>query len=498
MLSAIVKKLPGTKANAGFASNVTSRVAGPSGRKTVRCALLGAVTVAGIGLRYYRLGKWSFWRDEMFSVGDREDGFNYSALRQSTSQYLIRQIVRRWGIDERNARLIPAVIGAASVPLLYPLLRRTFTPQVAMLASALLAFSPWHLYWSQNARFYTLLLLLYSLALFTFYLGLEEDSPSLLLASLLFLALAIRERMTALFYVPVVATYVASLFLAGYPKPAGLHWRNLALYSLPGAVGALLFARPYLRDLPAWMEGFSPGNNNPLWLAGSFGYYLGLPVVLLALGSTIYGLTTKDRALLLASSGAFVPLSILVLITPFHYTANRYGFITLTSWLALAGFGLTTLADHMLRNKRRIAAAAVLSLPFLQYLFDDVQYYSHNGNRARWKEALVYMRERLQDGDRVFSSDPDLANHYLQRRTSHLQDLATAEFLGGGTRSWVIEDSDTESAFPGLSEWLARHARQVADFNVAVWSQIFKMRLYLVDSLGLEAYQRRESQLTAE
>jgi hypothetical protein len=108
------------------------------------------------------------------------------------------------------------------------------------------------------------------------------------------------------------------------------------------------------------------------------------------------------------------------------------------------------------------------------------------------------LRERLQDDDRVFSSDPDLADHYLQRRTSHLQDLATAEFLGGGTRSWVIEDSDTESAFPGLSEWLARHARQVADFNVAVWSQIFKMRLYLVDSLGLEAYQRRESQLTAE
>jgi hypothetical protein len=378
------------------------------------------------------------------------------------------------------------------------LLRRIFTPQIALVASALLAISPWHLYWSQNARFYTLLLLLYSLALFTFYLGLEEDSPALLIASLFFLGLAARERMIALFYVPVVAAYVASLFLASYSKPAGLHWRNLALYSLPGAAGALLFAGPYVRNLSGWMEGFSPGGNSPLWLAGSFGYYLALPVILLALGSAIHGLKTKDRALLLASSGAFVPLGILVLITPFHYTANRYGFITLTSWLALAGFGLSALADHLPENRRRIATVAVLALPFLQYLFDDVQYYSHNGNRARWKEALVYLRERLQDDDRVFSSDPDLADHYLQRRTSHLQELASAEFLGGGTRSWVIEDSDAERAFHGVSEWLAHRAQRITDFDVAVWPRTFKMRLYLVDFHDQEADQRTELQRTTD
>jgi mannosyltransferase len=488
----------GQKANAGFLSNVTGKLASLIGRKTVRCAVLGAVTVAGLGLRYYRLGKWGFWRDEMFSVGDQEDGFNYSLLRQSTTQTIIRQIVRRWGIDERNARLVPALIGAASVPLLYPVLRRTFTPQIALVTSALLAISPWHLYWSQNARFYTLLLLLYSLALFTFYLGLEEDSPALLIASLFFLGLAARERMIALFYVPVVAAYVASLFLAGYPKPAGLHWRNLALYSLPGAAGALLFARPYLRNLRGWMEGFSPGGNSPLWLAGSFGYYLGLPVVLLALGSAIHGLKTKDRALLMASNGAFVPLSILVLITPFHYTANRYGFITLTSWLALAGYGLTTLAGTLLRNKHRTAAAALFALPFLQYLLSDLHYYTHNGNRARWKEALDYLHDRLQDGDRVFSSDRVLANHYLQRRTDWLGELAQAGLAVQGERSWVIEDSDSGRVFPGLIEWLARHAHLVTAFDVTVWPRTFKMRLYLVDSLGLDPEQSTERQLTTD
>jgi predicted membrane-bound mannosyltransferase len=190
MIASVPKTLIGRKAHSLSVNFSIRAVSNLLQRRAVRYTLLGIATAAGLGLRYYRLGKWSFWRDEIFSVGDQEDGFNYTPLRHSISLYLIRQVVRRWGVDERKARLVPALFGALSVPLLYPILSRAFSPPVALYASILLAISHWHLYWSQNARFYTLLLLFYSLALFTFYLGLEEDRPSLLIASLLFLGLA--------------------------------------------------------------------------------------------------------------------------------------------------------------------------------------------------------------------------------------------------------------------------------------------------------------------
>ena len=418
----------------------------------------------------------------MFSVGDHEDGFNYTPMRQSVSLYLIRQVVGRWGIDERKARLVPALIGAFSVPLLYPILSRVFSPPVALLASIFLATSPWHLYWSQNARFYALLLLFYSLALFTFYLGLEEDRPALLLASLLFLGLATRERLLALFFVPIVVAYLGLLLLLDYPKPRGLHVRNLALYILPGGIGALLFARPYLLNLSGWIEGFGHSNNSSFWLVGGLSYYVGLPIVLLATGSALFGLYRRDRALLFTASGAFVPVGILALIAPFHYTANRYGFITLTSWLALASYGEITFARYLLQNERRVETFGLFSLPLLQFLVDDILYFfSRNGNRDDWKGAYAYLSDHLEADDLVFSTDPALASYYLQRRTRHIEELEAVELPITGKRVWIVEDMVTEQHFPKLSEWLVRHAKKAATFDVDILLRTFKMRVYLVD-----------------
>ena len=103
----------------------------------------------------------------------KEDGFNYSFLRRSLTTDLIRQFTLSFGKDEWTARLIPALIGIFTIPVFYFLLKRTFNRCLAWMGSALLAVSTWHLYWSQNARFYISLLLFYTLASFFFFLGVE-------------------------------------------------------------------------------------------------------------------------------------------------------------------------------------------------------------------------------------------------------------------------------------------------------------------------------------
>ena len=95
--------------------------------------------VLGVGLRLFRLGQWSFWPDEIFSFGTRSDGFNNSILLRSLATDLIGLTVRTLGPSEWNARLVPALIGMATIPLLYLLLRRCLPFPGALFTILLLA-----------------------------------------------------------------------------------------------------------------------------------------------------------------------------------------------------------------------------------------------------------------------------------------------------------------------------------------------------------------------
>ncbi len=443
--------------------------------------LLILVTLLAAALRFYKLGEWSFWGDELFSVSWREDGFNYTLVRQSLSLALIQQVVSIRGVSEWSARLVPAIAGILTIPLLYWPIKKMFGPAVGLLSSLLLALSPWHLYWSQNARFYTALLLFYSLALLIFYLGLEANRPWYLLVSLLLLGLATKERLLALFFVPVVLVYLGLLKLLPWPKPMGLHWRNLAIFIVPGLVLGLFFARPYLLNLPDWMEGFGYANNNPFWLLAGVVYYVGLPAVCMGVVGMVYGLQKKNRAVLLLTLGATLPLLGIMAIAPFHYTANRYVFISLSSWLILASFAAVRLFSHAPNGVRLLALGTLLFL-IIQPVGEDVLYYRYqNGNRDNWRAAFEFVYAHKEEGDLVFSINREVGNYYLQEQTMSLNQLDPVEIQQNGTRAWVVEDMVAQETLPATHRWLQDQARLVAVLDVVVQARNFQMRVYLYD-----------------
>jgi mannosyltransferase len=441
-------------------------------------AVLLIVLIAAV-LRFYKLGEWSFWGDEMFTVGGREDGFNYTFLRQSISLELIQVTVALWGANEWNARLVPALIGIISLPVLYFPIKKIFNPTVSLVALLLLALSPWHLYWSQNARFYVALLLFYTLALLVFYLGLEQDRPLYFLVSLLLLGLAVKERLIALFFVPVILSYLGLLYILPFEKPAGLRWRNLALFfGPPSLILALFFTGPYLLNLGAWFTGFGYANNNPLWLLAGIVYYMGLPLTCAGILGAIYLLFQKSRAGLLLSLGAVIPIIILMAISSFHYTANRYVFICLTSWVILAAVA----AVELLRQAQatgKILAFGILIIIILEPLSANILYYRYqNGNRDNWKEALEWVKERKQEGDLVVTINPELTNYYLEDKSVHFQEFDLATVDETKRRVWFVEDMIAQEAYPQLHIWLEQNAQPVANFDVHVQARNFRMRVY--------------------
>jgi len=441
-------------------------------------SLLVGITLLAALLRFYKLGAWSFWGDEAFTLSGKEDGFNFSIFRRSLAVDLIQLSTRYFGLSEWSARLAPAVIGVLTVAVLYLLVRNLFDRKTALMASALLAFSTWHLYWSQNARFYSLLLLFYTLGLLAFYKGFEEDRPGWVLASLVLFGLAARERLIALFFAPVVVAYLASVWLLPFEKPKGLRLRNLLVFFGPAVIVGAAFALPYLRNLGGWLSGFGRVNNGPLWLAAGLVYYVGVPTVAAAAFGAFYLLANKNRAGLFFGLSAVLPVLAVMALSLFQYTANRYFFVTLTSWIILAALALHELFIY-LRGRPQILAFGVLAILLGASFGEDLMYYRYqNGNRDNWKAALQYVQEHRGPNDIVVSSNPDVSNLYLDQKTFPLSDWDPASLDSPG-RAWILEDMNVQEMLPGKLAWLRENTREVADFDVHVQARNFKMRVYL-------------------
>ena len=123
--------------------------------------ILAVITLLAAALRFYKLGMWSFWVEEFHTVRHTAaiDSIE-SILGSLRAIYYIlnKPVFLLLGETEWTARALPVVFGVLAIPLTYWITRRLFGFSIAILAAFLLAISPWHLYWSQNARFYTLFL----------------------------------------------------------------------------------------------------------------------------------------------------------------------------------------------------------------------------------------------------------------------------------------------------------------------------------------------------
>ena len=443
--------------------------------------LLALITLVGALLRFYKLGEWSFWGDEVFTIGAKEDGFNFSIWRRSLATDLIRWATQVYGATEWNARIIPALIGIISIPILYFLIKRAINRPAALIFAIYLALSTWHLYWSQNARFYILLLLFYSCGLLAFYIGLEEDRPAWIVASLILFGMAARERLLAVFSVPTILCYLLLLMTPFFEKPRGLRWRNMILFFSPIILVGGIFVAPYLGNLREWMHGFGRINSNPAWIVTSTSFYISLPVICLGTFATIHSILKKERTALYFFLGGVIPLLGTAVLATFHYAANRYAFVSLSSWLILAALASRELFSR-LGAQARFLSLGVVAVVVVGFLGDDFLYYNyHNGNRPNWKAAASFIQSHELPGDMILCSEPDVLNYYLEEATFSLQTLKRVLVSGRADRIWLVVDLNAPELFPEQVDWARANATQVANYDVQVHARLFPMEVYLYE-----------------
>ncbi|MGQ9628231.1 MAG: glycosyltransferase family 39 protein [Anaerolineae bacterium] len=133
-----------------------------------------AIILLGLALRFYRLGAQSLWLDEAFSLWAASFPLDLSLqilvgdAVHPPLFYLLLRLTMLAGQDEFFLRLPAAFFGVAAIPLIYVVGRRFFGVGAGLLAALLLSLSPLHVWYSQEARMYTMSAFLALLCMYFF------------------------------------------------------------------------------------------------------------------------------------------------------------------------------------------------------------------------------------------------------------------------------------------------------------------------------------------
>jgi 4-amino-4-deoxy-L-arabinose transferase-like glycosyltransferase len=240
-------------------------------RKRGRTLLILAVvvlTAGGAALRLYDLGSLGFFGDEettAFAARSLAEGQG-SAMpsgmpyrRALPYTWLNAVSAARFGLDEEIGYRVPAaVIGAATIPLIYLAGAAIAGPMAGLTAALLLATSGWHLVWSRTARMYVPALFA---ALAFFWLAwrwqLRGRWRDLMGAfGIYLLAVFLHSGTAAIVLFPILF----ALLYDGDRVP--VRWAALATAAMAGS-GWLLDRRFVVAPYERWASGFSSVESAP-------------------------------------------------------------------------------------------------------------------------------------------------------------------------------------------------------------------------------------------
>ncbi len=141
-----------------------------------------ALLIIAASIRLIGIGKESIWLDEAITLRQAEQPMAITFYFVANDSHLPLYVtlmhfwVRLFGISAVAARMFSLIFGVGSVYLIFLLGKRLFSPRVGLIAAAFLAFAPQMVYYSQEARLYTLFLFLTMLSCYFYVQMLEQQS----------------------------------------------------------------------------------------------------------------------------------------------------------------------------------------------------------------------------------------------------------------------------------------------------------------------------------
>ncbi|MCY3552197.1 MAG: glycosyltransferase family 39 protein [Candidatus Poribacteria bacterium] len=458
--------------------------------KKMQIALLSVIVLFGVALRFWNLGQWSFWIDEVFTVRDAQS-LSFESWRNIPNPipYLaVKLSISLAGSDEWGSRLIPCLIGIISIPVVFGLGRTLFNWQVGLLSGAFVACSSWHLFWAQNARYPVFTFLFAILTAWFFYLSLERDSTLLTIGALVSCLCLILSHTLSVVIVPALSAYAMICLLE---KSNRKRWLNLLIFFIPFAIPVLALALPDVRGYLFSGWGRNVWQRSPLYIVLTLVQGVSIPVAVAAFFGFVATPINKSTRFLLCYAG--VPLVLFLIASQLQNVAGYYLFWTTPAYFILAGVACERVWKAIEMKSGSTLGVLVPCVLLVTLLSQNYLYFRiENGGRPKWREAFEAIRTETQPTDKVVLSEPEMGRYYLPELTpiyiGGLLDNSEAfekEWeTSGRKRLWFLVDVASFNVFDAnenVRNWIRQRGHLIKTFPAFSRAKDRTIHVYLLE-----------------
>ncbi len=431
------------------------------------------IALLAIATRFFQLGYGSIIRDEMWTALYYKE--RVSSLTGFLYYNILNQFVDILGESRWSLRLPAAVLGVVGIVLVYVVTARAFGAMVAFIVGLILIFNPWHLYYSQNARFYTGLLIFCFLGQMCYYYAFLRQKNIALLASVIFAGIGFLFHPTAVF--SVVPCFLFSVYVLFVAKSK--EYRDVAVkYIVVCLVASVLVIPVLLNIVEVWRIEYSRVGTEGVFHyksilaavgeAGRLAYRVFDKMGLLLSICSLLGLWAmvvrfRERGVFLLMCAVVPVLLLLVLDQVLPAVRPRYAFFALPFFAIGASYLCYEVSvrfvDYGLMRYFLVGIVLVSLLPGF------VSHYT--AKQLEVEDALAIIDRYYRDGDVVMAHERD-AIYAIQKgypqwefvkawgeRWKEEAVRATSE----GHRVWfVVTSSNVPGVLKDLELWLMDHA----------------------------------------
>ena len=379
--------------------------------------ILIVIVFIGAFLRFWNLGNWSFWIDEVLTVLDSKDvsltnspinPIPYFATKFSAS-FSDKLSFLFGGSEEWKYRFIFCIAGILSIWVIFHLAQILYGKKVGLLAALFVSLSNWHIFWSQNTRSYILTFLFGVLTAWFFYRSFERDSLLYTISALLSCICLILSHLLAAAILPGLAVYSIFLLIENRSRRRII---NLLIFFIPFCLPLFLLLIPNIRNhiFSGW--GLNEWGRSPLYILLTLVQGLTIPIAVTAFISGI--VSHKERATRFLLCFAGIPLILLMVASQFQNVAGYYLFWSTPAYLILSAFVCIQLWGVICDNRHILLKSLLPLVLIVGLLSQDYLYFRYeNGGRPKWKEAFSFIALQMNVGDRVVLSEPRMGEFYL-------------------------------------------------------------------------------------
>ena len=459
--------------------------------KKKHIALLSTVVIFGAFLRFWNLGEWSFWIDEVFTVKDAQKLSleSWQSIPNPVPYLAVKLSIVLSSDSEWGSRLIPCIVGIVSIPAVFGLGRTLFNWRIGLLGSTFMACSSWHLFWTQNARYPVFTLLFGVLTAWCFYLSLERDSTLLTIGALLSCFCLILSHILSVVIVPALAVY-ALICLS--EKSNKKRWLNLLIFFIPFAMPVFALILPQVRDYLFSGWGRNVWQRSPLYIVLTLVHGVSVPIAVAAFfGFLATGLNRSVRFLLCYAG---VPLALFLAASQFQNVAGYYLFWTIPAYFIFAGIACERVWGTVESQSGGKILGMLMPCVLVVTLLSQVYLYFQieNGGRPRWREAFAAVQAEKRPTDKVVLSEPEMGRYYFPELPAVyigglLEDREGFEReweISGKDRLWFVVDVASFNVFDAdvaVRSWIRERGHLVKTLPAFSRAKDRTIHVYLVE-----------------